>query len=59
MPDLFGGQIQTVADFNTGLPLPRDRNPTLPDVPTFSEPAMPRWIDWNKGTNAKPPRYAP
>jgi tripartite-type tricarboxylate transporter receptor subunit TctC len=54
MTDLLGGQIQImVADFNTGLPqlkagkvsalavLTRDRNPTLPDVPTLSETVMP------------------
>jgi hypothetical protein len=41
--DLFGGQIHImVADVNTGLPLPRDRNPALTDLPTLSKTV----IDW-------------
>jgi hypothetical protein len=49
MTDLFGGQIQSmVADFNTGLPLPCDRNPALPDLPTLSKTVMPRRIGPDK-----------
>jgi hypothetical protein len=45
MTDLFGGQIQSmVADFNTGVPLPRDRNPALLDLPALSKTVVPRWI---------------
>jgi tripartite-type tricarboxylate transporter receptor subunit TctC len=54
MTDLLGGQIQImIADFNTGIPqlkagkvkalavLTRERNPSLPDVPTLHETVMP------------------